>query len=456
MSVLKQMRRGSSLALCLFLLAAGVQGRAETIDQAGIILRGELGLSQDGHGYVRPRIRYSFPVASSRLFAETIYEQRLNENLEGTVDFWIKGGFLASLGRGFVFEVSANHLCRHALSRPGPFVLSVNEALGRVWWSGRGAQVGVGAGLYFNTSPLIFEEQRLSHGLAVVNFGFDDMFGSIFSLNLEFKFVDFNKVLPDMELRARLGSGIFLFVRNVTTYDFPNTTKFGLGFGTDAPEKTNVSFVSSEALVTPSDEAYKLFVDQRATLDFARTAEHRFLLQIEADVPVLKGEEFLGLFRPESVNYPFAIQYEQRLGSGPFLFGYGAYEISIPVDTLRRFSTALGLGLGLRNQRVFQTLGKPFRYEVSAGLNSSQDYDARLSLGVNSVNLKPDIGLEASVLLDAKARHAGLKAFVEFGAGTRVRLFLVVNWIHELEPAVSDRTRVGIGLDFFQLFCSNS
>lgn len=450
------MRRGSNLALCLLLLAAGVKARAETIDRPGIILRAELGVSQDGHGYVRPRIRYSLPVASSRLFFETIYEQRLNERLEGTVDFWLKGGFLAPLGRGFDFEISANHLCRHSLSRPGPFVLSVNEALGRMWWSGRGAQVGVGAGLYFNTSPLIFEEQRPSHGLAVADFGFDEMFGSPFSLNLEFKLVDFQRVLPDLELRARLGSGIFLFVRNVTTYDFPNTTNFGLGFGSDTPEKTNVSFVSSEAIALPADESHKLIVDQRVTLDFARTAEQRFVLQIEADVPVLRGEEFLGLFRPEMLDYPFVIQYERRLGSGSYVFGYGGYEVSLPVDAPHRFSTALGLGLGLRNQRVFQALGKPFRYEVSAGLNSSRDYDARLSLGLNSVNLQPDIGLEASALFNAKARQAGLKAFAEFGTGTRVRLFIVVDWMRDLEPVKSDRTRVGIGFGFFRLFPSDS
>lgn len=445
-------RVGSCLTFCLVLLAAGVPGRAETVPRSDVDLRMEIGWSNIGQGYVRPQIRYFLGSPSVRIFAETIYEQHQNERLEGTIDFWLKGGVLASLGGGFELELSVNHLCRHALSGLSPYVLSVNEALGRLWWTGRGVRLGLGLGPYFNTAEKNFDGERPVHGLAVVNLGLTDILGSIFSLDLELKFVDFERTLHDLELRARLGWGVFLFLRNVETYGFPRTTDVGLGFRGDRLERTNFSFVSSEAKVLPDDDAHKLIVDQLVTLDLFRTPEQRILFQVEANLPIVRGEKFLGLFRPEKLTYPLALEYERRLGPGAFIFGYASYEVTMPIDTTQRYSTALGLGLGLRNQRVFRVLEKSFRYEVSAGLSSPGDYDTRVSLGANTVNGRPDIGMEAAARLNPDTRRASLMAFTEFGTGTRVRVFIGADWIRDMQPAPSNRTRAWLGFGFFHAF----
>jgi hypothetical protein len=454
--MMKPLGRAAAVAGCLLLFGTFVQARPAPIEAAGVLLDGQLGVSQDGHGYVRPRIRYTFGAGSWRLFAETIYEHRLNERLEGSVDYWLRAGALAPLGRAFSLELSVNHLCRHALSLPGTFVLSVNEALGRLWWASEGVRLGLGLGTYLRTSRVIFDEPDGGHGLAVADLAWEDILGSPLSLSAELKLADFEKLMPDVELRARLGWGVFLFLRNVTTYGLPNMTYFGLGYGSRPSDRTSLSFVVSEAAVLPWDETHKLAVDQAAQFDLARTPDNRFLLEVEADVPVLRGAKFIGLFRPERMKYPLGLEYERRLGEGTFLFGYAAYEISVPVDVARKFSTALGLGLGLRNQRVFTVLTKPLRYEVSAGLNSPHDYDVRLSLGVNTVGGKPDFGLEAAARLNADARQAAASAFVEFGREIRVRLIAGVDWLRDLVPAPTDVTRFRFGFAFFRLFEPNA
>ncbi len=449
------MPRAGVLVLCVLVLSALAPAGFGAIEPAGILLDTQFGISQDGHGYARPRIRYTFGLGAWRLFAETAYEHRLNERLEGSVDYWLRGGALAPLGRDFSLEISLNHLCRHALSLPGSFVLSVNEAIGRVWWTPGRARLGFGLGTYFNTSRAIFDEEAGGHGLAVANLAWDDVLGSIFSLWAELKLSDFETLMPDIELRARLGWGAFLFVRNVTTYRLPNMTSFGLGYSSRPGERTNMAFVASEATVLPWDETHKLAVDQVVQFDLARTRENRFVFEAGADVPVLRGLKFIGLFRPERMKYPFSLEYERRLGEATFLFGYGAYEVSVPVDVAHKFSTSLGLGLGLRNQRVFKVLTRPLRYEVSAGLNSPHDYDVRVSLGLNTVGRKPDVGLEAAARLNADARQASALAFAEFGKDVRVRLFAGVDWLRDLDPAPRDVTRFWFGFGFFRLFEPN-
>lgn len=452
---MKHLRRAAVLWACILLAGTMAQASPATIDEEGVLLDVPLGISQDGHGYVRPRIRYTFGAGPWRLFAETAYEHRLNEHLEGSVDYWLRAGALAPLGRDFSLEISVNHLCRHALSLPGSFVLSVNEAIGRFWWASGGARLGFGLGTYFNTSRVIFDGESGGHGLAVADLAWDGILGSPLSLWAELKLSDFQTLLPDVELRARLGWGAFLFVRNVTTYGLPNMTYFGLGFSTRPGERTSLAFVGSEATVLPWDETHKLAVDQEVQFDLARTVDNRFVFSAGADVPVLRGLKFIGLFRPERMKYPFSLEYERRLGEGTFLFGYGSYEVNVPVDVAHKFSTSLGLGLGLRNQRVFKVLSRPFRYEVSAGLNSPHDYDVRAFLGLNTVGRKPDIGLEASARLNADARQASALAFAEFGNQVRVRVFAGVDWLRDFDPAPSDRTRYWFGFGFFRLFEPN-
>jgi hypothetical protein len=436
------------------LLAAGV-APARAVPQAEVEARVDLGLDQQARHYVRPDIRFLFSLPSSRLFLETTYEQHLNDKWRGSADFWVEAGLSVPFGADWEVEAGLNHLCRHSLSLPGSYVLSVNEALVRVRHRQGGLKLGLGLGTYLHSSAGIFPDRRPLHSLAAADAALEAVGGSFLSLKLGLKLVDFSRLLHDLELRARLGRGVYLFLRNVTAYDFPNTTNLGLGYEADPAEQGDegaISFVSSLVEILPWDESHKLLIGQAVTYDLVRSPRQWIALQLGVDVPVFRGEKTLGLFRPEKLKYPLGLEYERQLAPDAFLFGYGAYEVTMPVDTVQRLTSSLGLGLGLRNQRFFQVLSKPLRYELSLGLNSLHDYDALASVGLNTVETKPDFGLEAVTRLNSRAQQAHLAGFVEFGRKMKYRFLLGGDWLRDETPRPSVRTRIWVGFEFYRLF----
>jgi hypothetical protein len=439
--------------LGLLLAAEAVPARA--VPQAEVEARVDLGLDQQARHYVRPEIRFLFPLPSSRLFLGTIYEQHLNDRWQGSADLWVKAGLSVPLGPAWEVEAGLNHLCRHSLSLPGSYVLSVNEVLVRARHRRGGLKLGLGLGTYLHSSAGIFPDRRPLHSLAAADAALETIGGSFLSLKLGLKLVDFSRLLHDLELRARLGRGAYLFLRNVTAYDSPNPTDLGLGYEADPADQGDegaVSFVSSLVEFLPWDDSHKLLIGQDVAFDLVRSSRQRIALRVGVDVPVFRGEKMLGLFRPEKLKYPLGLEYERRLTPGAFLFGYGAFEVTMPVDTVQHLTSSLGLGLGLRNQRFFQALSKPLRYELSLGLNSVHDYDALASFGLNTVRAKPDFGLEAMARLNSRAQQAHLAGFIEFGRRMKYRFLLGGDWLRDETPRPSVRTRVWVGFEFYILF----
>jgi hypothetical protein len=438
-----------------FLAGAGYSQEVQT-SKTDFMARLELGFDQLTRRYFRPELRFVFPVGSSRLFVETVYEQRLNSRLQGEADFWLKFGALSPLSAAWDLELSLNHMSRHDESRFQPYVLSINELIGRLWWTSSGVKLGFGLGDYLNDVLGLFKGKNDYRSLAVADFSLPGLFSSEFSLSGEVKFVNFSRILHEIELRVGLSKTAYLFARNTTTYEYRNMTYLGLGLQSDTLEQTAVSYIRSRTDILPSDDEHKLVMNQMVLFDFLRTPRQRLTFKLETDLPILRGKEFLGVFRPSWLNYPLELDYERTLGRNAYLFGYCLYQLTMTIDTSHKYATKLGLGLGFRNQRVFQALLKPFRYEISGGLNFDRDYDARLALGLNTVKSKADFGGEVTAQLNSKNETVRVAIFSEFGGPTRIRLYVGVDTTHYERRSNSRITRYWLGFEFSRLFRDDS
>lgn len=439
----------------IFPAAAGYAQEGRT-SKPDFTARLELGFDQITRRYFRPELRFVFPVGSSRLFMETIYEQRLNSRLQGEVDFWLKAGVLTPLSAAWDLEFSFNHMSRHDESRFQPYVLSLNELIGRFWWTSSGVRLGFGLGDYLTDLLGIFKGKNSYRSLAVLDVGLPALFGSEFSLRGEVKFVNFSRILHEIELRVGLSKAAYLFARNTTTYEYRNMTYLGLGLQSDTLEHTEVSYVRSRTDILPFDDEHKLVMNQMVLFDFLRTPRQRLTFKLESDLPILRGKEFLGVFRPSWLNYPLELDYERTLGRDAYLFGYCLYQLTMTIDTSHRYATKLGLGFGFRNQRVFQALLKPFRYEISGGFNFNRDYDARLAAGLNTVKSKANFGGEVTAQLNSLNETVRVAIFSEFGGPTKIRLYVGIDTTRHERRFNPWITRYWLGFEFSRLFRDDS
>jgi hypothetical protein len=444
------------LAASLIVLAGTGLGQEVRPSKPDFTARLELGFDQITRRYFKPELCFVFPVGSSRLFLETVYEQRLNSRMRGEVDFWLKGGVLSPLSRIWDLELSFNHMSRHDESEFQPYVLSINELIGRLWWTAPGVRLGFGLGDYLTDLLGIFKGKKIYRNLAVLDVSLPGIFGSEFSLRGEVKFVNFSRVLHEVELRVGLSRTAYLFARNTTTYEYRNMTYLGLGLQSDTLEHTAVSYVRSRTDILPADKEHKLVMNQIVLFDFLRTPQQRLTFKLESDLPILRGKEFLGVFRPSWLNYPLELDYERTLGRDAYLFGYCLYQLTMTIDTSHRYATKLGMGLGLRNQRVFQALLKRFRFEVSGGFNYNREYDVRLAAGLNTVRAGANFGGEVTAQLNSLNDTVRAAVFTEFGGQAKIRLYAGIDttsYDRRINPRV---TRYWLGFEFSRLFRDDS
>jgi len=270
------------------------------------------------------------------------------------------------------------------------------------------------------------------------------------------KLVNFSRGLHEIELRFGLSKTAYLFVRNSTTYEYPNMTYLGLGLQSDTLEQTALTYVRCRSDILPNDDVHKLVMNQIVLFDFLRTPRERLTFKLESDLAILRGEEFLGLFRPSWLSYPLELDYERTLGRDAYLFGYGLYQLTMTIDTAHRYASNLGIGLGFRNQHVFEALLKPFRYEISGGLDFNRDYDARLALGLNTVRSKVDFGGEVTAQLNSTNKTTRAAIFSEFGGPTRIRLYVGTDTTYYERHHNPRITRYWLGFEFSRLFRDDS
>ena len=435
--------RKAGFFLAFLFLAAAVRAQdsstAPPASRATASLEG--GVESAQRRYIRPQLRFEFPLRIGRILADLDYYHRTNGDLEGEIDFWMGLGLLSPLSSNADMEFVLWHFCRHKTSRDYPDVLDINELMARVWYASGGPRLGLGGGTYLGTS-------NHYDGLVVLNLAWPRIFRSEFSAAAEVKWVDFKEIYYDFELAAAVDSSVDLVARLTRHYVYPPTTYFGLRFHSrDASEK-HIGQFRFRAGIIPDDNSRKVSAAVGFNLHFFKTPRTQLLLALDGDIPVERGKEFLGSFRPEQVRYRANLAYERQISEGFTAFAYGRYDLHMPVDTAQRFDSSLGLGLGLKNQTYFKRLERNFRYVVFAGRNYSHSYDLGISVGLNTVGKSLDVGADLQMEFRPGQFYALYEVFAEAGSIPKIRPFLAL----EQETAQTEGqsfTRFLFGIELF-------
>lgn len=377
----------------------------------------EIGADSSERRYFRPRLRFDFPLGIGAIFVEMDYLQRINSDLRGEVDFWLSTGVFQTISRFFSVDAGIHHLCRHKTSRDYPVILDVNELFARVWYQRNHLSVGLGGGTYLGTSG--------GHDhILIFNIDFPGIFQSEFSISAQTKVIDWEYVLYDLELACGVSPSLDLFLRSTKHYHYPQTVYMGLRIKEENNQKNHLDKLRFKAGIYPFRSRYKVAGSHEFKLDFLDSSKSRLIILLEGHIPVFWEKGFIGPYRLEKIRYPLCLQYEKKLGSQLFAAWYFRTHISMPVDVEERFSSDLGTGLILRNQRDFDELKKRFRFEVFSGPNFSHTMDVGGRLGWNSVGERLDFGTDLKVVWKPEEWMGSVEFFIESGNEVKLRPYI--------------------------------
>ena len=400
----------------------------------------EFGIDSNERKYYKPQINFCFPINSVKLFVGAKYYQRSNSKLIGEIDYWLKGGLFFRIKDNFEIETGLYHMCRHLTSHENLEIFDLNEIISRLWANLNNTTVGLGIGTYIGNNKY--------RNLLILNTKFNKIFNSELSFNSEFKIVNLEKFLHEIEFSIALDKGFDFFLRNTTTYDYRNMTYIGFRIKSDGYIKNYINKLKLGTKFYPFDENYKLGVENEFKIEFFKSKFKRLVVQVQSFTPILKGEKFLGTFWPERMTYPLLIKYERKIKDF-YLFGYCDYKIDIPLDVNKRFTSSLGTGLGIKNQKDFEYLENKFRYELSSGYNFKNNFDLVLNLGVNTLKKKINTGVDMNLTLNAKKTFFGFKIFSSFNKEIEVRPFLKYEVLNHTEES---EKRFSIGIEFIKWY----
>lgn len=436
------MRRTRFFLVLLFLAGAiRAQDSSAWLSASRAAASLEGGVESTQRRYIRPQLRFEFPLRFGRIFADLDYYHRTNGDLEGEIDFWMGLGLLSPLSSSTDTEVVLRHFCRHKTSRDYPRVLDINELVARVWYASGGPRLGLGGGAYLGTS-------NHYDGLLALNLTWPRIFRTEFSAAAEVKWVDFKEVYYDFELAAALDSSVDLVARLTRHYAYPQTTYLGLRFHSRNASDKNIDQFRFRAGIIPDDDSRKVSAAVEFNLHFFKTARTQLLLTLDGVIPVERGKTFLGSFRPEEIKYRADLAYERQISPGFYAFAYGRYDLHMPVDIAQRFDSSLGLGLGLKNQTYFKKLDRKFRYVVFAGRNYSHSYDLGISAGLNTIGKSINIGADLQLDFRSGQSQALFEVFAEAGSIPKIRPFLSLERESAQKEGLSF-TRFMFGVELF-------
>jgi len=401
----------------------------------------EGGIESAQRRYIRPQLSFEWPSRFGRIFTDLDFYHRTNGDLEGEIDFWLSLGFNRPLSSSSQLEVILKHFCRHKTSRDYPQVLDINEVLVRFWYVSGGLRLGLGGGTYLGTS-------NHYDGLLVLSFAWPRILRSELSAAAEVKWVDLREIFYDFELAVALDTSVDLVARFTRHYAYPATTHFGLRFNSRQATAEHLDQFRFRAGFLPSDETRKVSAAIEFNLHFFRTPLTQLLLTLNGDIPIERGEAFLGSFRPEEIRYQADLLYERRVGKGLYAFAYGRYDLLMPVDVAQRFGSSFGLGLGLKNQTYFKKLEKNFRFVVFAGRNYSHSHDLGLAVGINTTGKPVSLGGDLQMDFKPGEFRSLYELFVEFGSTPKIRPFLA---LERMTAQTKDKSfsRFLFGLELF-------
>ena len=403
----------------------------------------EIGADRFARRFFRPTVELTYPAGSSFWHLDIRFDQKTNSRLQGEIDFRIKTGWSSPVGRGFFLEGDLIHFCRHVTSRPNPVIFDINELIARVRFASDHVTAGLGLGTYLGKTGGY-------RSLAHIHGALPRILGSEFSLSGEARLVNFQTLLHEAELSAALNDNVDLFVRNARTYKDRNMTYAGLRFKSDGLEDVLFEHQHLRLQAFPGDGIHKVKAVPAVGLILFNRPDRRFLLQIETRIPVLKGNSFLGRFRPDSMRYPLSLVYERRAAPGLYGFGYGRLDVEMPLDTSAEGAVDLGFGLGLRNQAHFNRLVRPLRFEVRGGWNVHRDFEAALHLGLNTVGKPVDFGVDVSGEYDATRRETRIRVFGETGGSVKIRPYAGIEQRWFRNDSGQSRVRFVIGVELIR------
>jgi hypothetical protein len=405
----------------------------------------EIGADSYERRYVRPYLRFEFPFRKGFLFTEVDYYQRINSQLKGEVDFWLKAGLQYEFTPALSLEGSLNHFCRHITSRSYPIIFDVNEVLGRLWYRSHTIKLGFGGGIYIGGNENY-------DNLLVFNFKYPEILQSEFGIDVELKLVTFTQVLHDMEFFISLNENLDLFVRNTNHYEYNNTTYLGVRFKSGGPADKIIRKLRFQTGIITSYELHKMESILAFDLEFFKRPHRRLQISLNSRIPILRDDSFLHVFRPEVIEYPLSIQYERKINKDLFAVGYGLYDVVMPVDVDQRFRSSLGVGVGLRNQPFFEKLEKTVRFEVFGGHNFTHTYDAGARLGFNTVGKSLNFGVDADTMFNPEEFDGSLTLFGEFGKEIKVRIFVSGETTQYFDADLSSVNKWQFGISLFSWF----
>ncbi|MDD8026579.1 MAG: hypothetical protein PHI34_08685 [Acidobacteriota bacterium] len=415
-------------------------------------LAAELGMDNLDRRFYRPTFSFAWPFAlagGGRFKLDVSYLQRMNGDLQGTIDYWVRAGAEKRISDAVSFEAVLNHFCRHQSSIANPYVLNLNELMGRVVVRAEGWTLGAGFGPYIGGSGGY--ESLAAFSLDASPFILPEA-----SFSGEVKWVDFERFYYEATLTVGLGNGVEVFLRAARHYDFPAAAYLGLRFRSDGPLARYVDDFNATAGVYPYYGTHKLLAIGNYRLMFVRQEDRRFLTAIEFQTPLLSGDGFLDQFWPDRMLHSASAEYERTLPGGMRAAWYARYVIDMPVDKALRFRSHWATGLLLRNQSEFERLDKPIRFEAAVGYDFAFDYDARLKLGANARILRGKAAAGAEFVIEANAEQqsAHAKAFLSFGRTIETRPFIGIRKVTYLTggPGTPDpfRSSLIFGVTFLK------
>ncbi len=399
----------------------------------------EIGADSLERRYIRPRLRFDFPVSFGLFYLDSDYYQRMNGQLQGEVDFWIDLGFYKTLSRQWQLTIDLNHFCRHTTSFDYPHVLDANELLAEFWFDLSLFRLGLGGGTFLGGNAGY-------KSLVILNIDWHRILDSEFSFMAETKLVDFKEAFYEFELSIALDPSVDILARYTKHYAYPKTTYLGLRFNSYGKTGEFIDKVMFRGGVFPGDETQKIFAENEFKLSFFRSLDKQVLLTLNGNIPIKRKDSFFGTFHPEEIKYLTTLEYEKKIGSELYGVVCGRYAVHMPVDVAQHFYSSLGVGIGLKNQSHFKKLEKPVRFSVYAGHNFSHKYDTALRLGVNTVAKAMNLGVDIQAELNPNRFTNLVEAFVEFGKEVKFRPYIAFEWTEFLD---SDQTgtRLLFGID---------
>jgi len=384
-------------------------------------IRMEFGIDSAERKFYRPEFKLSWPLGSgsnNRFFIDLDYNQRINSRLQGTIDFWLAIGFEKTLAAGFSIEPSLSHFCRHQTSTDNPYILNLNELVGRLWWTVKNARIGFGAGTYLGGSPGF-------DSLAIFNLNLPRLLADEISLASEWKWVNFEEILYEAGLFVTLFKGTDLFFRAAKHYRFPATSYLGLRFRSDGALESLLDYFKISAGVYPFYSVYKLTVQGETRIEYFKDEQRRFFLNVDFQSPILNGDGFFAQSWPDRMLYALTAEYERRATDDLRVAWYARYVVDMPADKAEEFQAGLASGIAVRNLPDFDKLDAAVRFELAAGYHFKRGYDLGLKLGINTTRTRaPNIGSEFRCRLDREQQAVEWVLFMDFGREISLRPFI--------------------------------